>query len=218
MLESTALATFEPVSVRARHDGWTPERQREFIEHLADTGSVTEAASRVGMSEQSAYRLRRRQEAEAFDAAWEAALERGLQRLTGIAFERAINGAPKRIYYHGELVAEERVFSDRLLIHLLKQGRAALGRSKERLRIGKAWDESMDSLGAEDGAPAGGLRLWQDEYGTWLTNLPPPARFDGCEEKHPNHPDYNRTLTKGEKRRLHQRGRLHVRPLIEWIT
>jgi aryl-alcohol dehydrogenase-like predicted oxidoreductase len=58
--------SFEPVPVRYRHDGWTPDRQLEFIQALADCGCVDEAARRVGMSRNSACALRRRPEAQAF--------------------------------------------------------------------------------------------------------------------------------------------------------
>jgi hypothetical protein len=34
------LIPFTPVPVRARHDGWTAERQIAFIEALAATGAV----------------------------------------------------------------------------------------------------------------------------------------------------------------------------------
>jgi hypothetical protein len=54
---------FDPVPVRARHDGWTPKKQRLYVEGLADTGCASEAAARVGMTEQSANRLRRRPDA-----------------------------------------------------------------------------------------------------------------------------------------------------------
>ncbi len=39
-----AVLDFAPVPVAHRHDGWTAERQRAFIEALADSGSVTIAA------------------------------------------------------------------------------------------------------------------------------------------------------------------------------
>jgi hypothetical protein len=112
---------FDPVRLRARHDGWTPEKQREFIETLADTGMVREAAARVGMTEQSASRLRRRADAAAFDVAWEAALRRGASCLRAVAWQRAIEGTIKRHYYHGELKGEERVFDNRLLLSLLER-------------------------------------------------------------------------------------------------
>lgn len=45
------LPDFDPVPrMRARHDGWTPERQKAFIEALADTGSVSRAAAMVNMT------------------------------------------------------------------------------------------------------------------------------------------------------------------------
>lgn len=72
---------FLPVPGRAREDGWTPKRQAQFIGYLAETGSVTEAARRVGISRMSAYRLRRGIEAESFAHAWDEVLAvvRGIQ-------------------------------------------------------------------------------------------------------------------------------------------
>jgi hypothetical protein len=63
---------FLPVPLRARADGWTPERQAWFIGFLAETGSVAEAARRVGMARESAWRLRRRAGAASFAHAWDA--------------------------------------------------------------------------------------------------------------------------------------------------
>ena len=83
---------FDPAARRCeRHDGWTPERQRAFIEALADTGNVTRAAAMVNMSQAGAYYLRRQPEASSFAAAWSAALDHGVQRMKDIAFERAID-------------------------------------------------------------------------------------------------------------------------------
>ena len=65
-----------PVALRARHDGWTPDRQRRFLDALAALGSITGAAAVVGMSVRSAYKLRGHPAAAAFRAAWDAALVR----------------------------------------------------------------------------------------------------------------------------------------------
>lgn len=134
------------VPVRPRHDGWTAEKQRGFIEALADTGSVRAAAVAVDMTEQSAYRLRRRADAAAFDAAWEAALERGMALLSSTAFERALHGTIRTRWWRGEMVAEERVYSDRLLIWLLKHGRGVLGRADERRKLRGDWEGAIDQL------------------------------------------------------------------------
>ena len=45
-----------PVRRRPRYDGWTEEKQRRFIEALADTGLVSAAAKAVGVE----YDLRER--------------------------------------------------------------------------------------------------------------------------------------------------------------
>lgn len=69
------IPVFTPVELRARHDGWTPVRQADFIGYLAETRCVKQAAERVGMSRESAYRLRRKRGAEGFAAAWDFILE-----------------------------------------------------------------------------------------------------------------------------------------------
>ncbi len=67
------IPAFAPAPTRARRDGWTPARQAQFIGALAETGSVAAAAARVGMSRESAWRLRARDGAESFAAAWDVA-------------------------------------------------------------------------------------------------------------------------------------------------
>ena len=70
---------FTPVPLRPRRDGWTPERQYGYVIALAAYGHGGRAAEAVGMTEQSAARLRRRPEAAAFNrlcAAWQQAKQR----------------------------------------------------------------------------------------------------------------------------------------------
>lgn len=74
------IPPFHTVPSRLRSDGWTPLKQAEFIGHLAETGNVRKAAERVGMARETAYRLRAREGAESFIAAWNAALARGRGR------------------------------------------------------------------------------------------------------------------------------------------
>ncbi len=68
------IPAFHPVPLVPRADGWTPERQAAFIGYLAQTRSVLDAARRVRMGRESAYRLRKRHGAAGFAAAWDAAL------------------------------------------------------------------------------------------------------------------------------------------------
>ena len=114
------LPDFTPVPLRYRHDGWTPERQRGFIEALADTGCVTRAAAIVNMSLEGAYYLRRQKGAEEFRAAWNAALDFGVQKLKDIAFERAIEGEMIPVFEKGKLMGYRRKRNDRLLMFCLR--------------------------------------------------------------------------------------------------
>lgn len=109
------LPDFTPVPRKCnRHDGWTPERQRAFIEALAATGSVTHAAHAVNMAKEGAYQLRLHPEAAEFRAAWDQALDFGVNVLVDTTMERAIHGVPVPIVYKGEVVAERRWYNDRL--------------------------------------------------------------------------------------------------------
>ena len=109
-----------PVRRRPRYDGWTDEKQRRFIEALADTGLVGHAAKAVGMSRESARQLRRSPHGAAFDRAWDAARHHAGRGLEDIAFERAIEGVEHHVYNeNGDIVCTKRVVSDRLLTFLL---------------------------------------------------------------------------------------------------
>ena len=102
---------------RNRLAGWSADRQRLFLETLAETGSVHLASSAARLTARSAYRLRTR--SPAFAAAWDGALQLSVGRLSAIVFDRAINGRVEQIYADGTLVGEKRVPSDRLLTWLL---------------------------------------------------------------------------------------------------
>ncbi|HEX4693168.1 hypothetical protein [Sphingomonas sp.] len=115
-----AVPDFTPVPRKYRYDGWTAERQRGFIHALAETGSVKAACARINMSSEGAYYLRRQPGADEFRAAWTAALDHGVQRLTDIAIDRATEGVAIPIFHDGVQVGERRWFNDRLLMFILK--------------------------------------------------------------------------------------------------
>lgn len=116
------IPQFDPVPTRKRNTGWTADRQRKFIEHLALTGHVGEACAVVGVASSSAYRLKHKRGAEGFSDAWDAALRlAATTRLPAIAFDRALNGRVERFYRDGELVMERRIPSDYLLTWLLSR-------------------------------------------------------------------------------------------------
>lgn len=115
-----AETDFTPVPVRARHDGWSPDRQVSFIEALSQSGCVEDAARSVGMSVASAYQLRGRVDALPFRRAWEAAIEVGVSRLSDAAMARAIHGVSVPVFYKGEQIGERRFYDERLTMFLLR--------------------------------------------------------------------------------------------------
>ena len=140
---------FRSVELRFRHDGWTPEKQEEFIGALADTGCVEDACRHVGMSVQSAYALRRRIDAMEFRSAWEAALDIGISRLSDAALSRAIHGVPMPLMYKGERVGEYRRYDERLTMWLL--------RYRDPVRYGK-W---LDRTKAQRNPQGAAVTLWE---------------------------------------------------------
>lgn len=106
---------FEPS--RNRLAGWSAERQRLFLNLLAETGSVHLASSGARLTSRSAYQLRTR--SPAFARAWNAAEQIAVGRLAAIAFDRAINGRVEQVYRDGELIGEKRVPNDKILMWLL---------------------------------------------------------------------------------------------------
>lgn len=134
---------FEPAQPRPRWDGWTAERQADFIQALAESACVDEACRAVGMSARSAYALRARADAVSFRNAWDTALEFAMRRLTDVVLSRAINGVPRAIFFQGEQIGENRYYDERLAMFLL--------RYRDPLRYGK-WLDRQDHAGHPEGS------------------------------------------------------------------
>lgn len=124
-----SIPAFHPVPVCPRADGWTPQRQVDFIGHLAETGSVLAAARAVSMGREGAYRLRRRHGAAGFAAAWDAALGKAHDpvdlasgKATGLlASYRCEHGRLKVVMYNGRYAAHRRIPDNDALLQWEKQ-------------------------------------------------------------------------------------------------
>ena len=110
---------FIPVPVRARHDGWTVDRQKGFILRLALGGCVSLAARAVGKTRKSAYRLRDRPGAESFAASWDKASDWGRDRTIDVGLERALCGERIPIVRDGRVVGEKFRYDNRLAMAVL---------------------------------------------------------------------------------------------------
>lgn len=113
------IAGDTPVPLRPRHDGWTPGRQLDFIEALAASGCVAEAAKAAGLSKTAAYKLRARPDAQAFRLAWDAAIDFAMAQLVDAVVGRAIHGVPVPIFHQGEQVGERREYPEHLAMFLM---------------------------------------------------------------------------------------------------
>ncbi|MEA3028954.1 MAG: hypothetical protein QOG13_279 [Sphingomonadales bacterium] len=135
---------FDPVPLRYRRDGCTPQRQVDFIRYLAECGCVVEACRRVGLSSEAVYELARRPDAQSFRLAWEIAMDNAVRRVGDNAFSRALNGISIPHYYKGELVGEHRRWDERLTMFIL--------RYRDPLRYGKHLDRADFSGNIEEKA------------------------------------------------------------------
>lgn len=113
------MSPLSPTPIEAQAHGWTPERKALFLDRLSAHGNARAACRAVGLSPESAYKLRRRE--PLFARAWAAAVVLGRDNSVQALAERAIEGVEEPIYYRGELIGTRRRFDSRLLLaHLAR--------------------------------------------------------------------------------------------------
>lgn len=116
---------FTPVPLRFRQDGWTPMRQADFLGALCESLSVAAAARHVGMTRESAYRLRDKPGGESFAAAWDAVLAQraGAPRMSTHErlWHRAFYGSLKPLMRGGKHVATRHSPDNDALLRLYRQ-------------------------------------------------------------------------------------------------
>lgn len=95
--------------------GWMPR----FLAHLQEGGHATGACKAASIARATAYRYRQLE--EDFALAWADAEQESTERLEEEAFRRAHDGLRRNKYdARGNLLCEELVYSDTLMIFLLK--------------------------------------------------------------------------------------------------
>lgn len=149
--EETAPADNSGNPPRAvRHDGWTADRERIFLETLADTGVVADACRASGMSRDAAYAYRRRASGRAFALGWNGAQLLARARVSDDVMSRSVHGVIDRVYRNGELVAERHRYDNRLTMAVLSRlDRQAegLGEGAEVARaVAQEYDRFLDLL------------------------------------------------------------------------
>ena len=118
-----------------------------FLELLRETASVKASARRVGISRQAAYKARAR--SEGFREAWEDALEEAIDDLEAEARRRALEGTEIPVFYDGGEVGTRRVYSDTLLIFLLKGRRREIFGDRTEVTTSKGKEIETFTLSSE---------------------------------------------------------------------
>jgi len=148
-----------------RHDGWSPERQKCFLEALSRTGNVKAAAAYTGLSRESAYRLKRRPDARAFGRAWDAALIHARDIFADDLLDKGLNGWTEDVWHNGEVTGSRQRWSAPLFLAALArldQLANGLDLAGNPARIAAShFDELVDRIGS--GADCEDLLAAQDE-------------------------------------------------------
>ena len=103
-----------------------------FLEALRERPIVSQAAELAGVSRAHAYRARADDDDD-FAAAWDDAMEQGVDVLLEEARRRAVDGVTRPIYQGGKLIGHEQVYSDNLLARMIAAHRESWRANTTRL-------------------------------------------------------------------------------------
>ncbi len=117
-MAQASLTTAENYEIVSADRNFSAKRAKLFLHFLAETGRVRQSAQLAGFKDADALYYRKKHDA-AFATAWEQALDMAGDKFEDEATRRGVEGVDKDVYYKGEVVGTERVYSDGLLGKLL---------------------------------------------------------------------------------------------------
>jgi hypothetical protein len=118
---------------RGRPAAGTPDWTLAFLAAIRDGLHVREAAATANVDGTMPYH--RRDEDEAFRAAWEQASKIGTKALEAEAGRRSYHGTTRAVYYMGEECGRIREYSDTLLMFLLRARKPKKYRDRGKLEL-----------------------------------------------------------------------------------
>jgi len=104
-----------------RKQRWSKKLRTAFLRVLRETGNISAAARKTGVSLSTIYRKKATE--PRFAREWQAALEEALDDLEAEVRRRALEGTEKPVYYGGKEVGTVRSYNDNLAMFLLKSRR-----------------------------------------------------------------------------------------------
>lgn len=114
-------------------DALSARRKRMFLVALAETGIISQACARAGWTPHVAKSVRAAD--QDFAARWEDALEFAADAAEAEAFRRGVHGYEKDIYFKGDKVGKEVIYSDRMLELTLKARRPDKFRDSHKMEL-----------------------------------------------------------------------------------
>lgn len=145
------MAMHEPLALPAtRRDGWSPERQRIFLEVLAETGVIRAACEACGLSARSAYNLRFRADGIAFRLGWDAAVLIARARLADELMTRAIEGQEDVLIQGEDGMVTRRRHDNRLAMSMLSRLDRMAGTFSDPGRTPDDGDAALARIVAQD--------------------------------------------------------------------
>jgi hypothetical protein len=112
----------KPVRGKPR-DKITPAFKKKFLKLLSETGMVNKTCKALNITRQAMYAYKRDPKNKKFDQDWKDAQDMAIELLEDESFRRAFNGLEKSVWYKGQVVGIERVYSDTLLMNRLQAER-----------------------------------------------------------------------------------------------
>lgn len=162
---TTDLAEQYATARRQRADGWLPEKQRRFLEAIAEGNTVDVACYYVGMSPASAYALRNRAAGRVFAMGWDAAARLARQRFSDVLTSRALDGYEESWTRPDGETYTRRRYDNRLAMAMLArldrqvEAQAATAEGEAARLIAQDFDAYLNLVEAGEGPARAGVFL-----------------------------------------------------------
>ena len=118
---------------RKKQVSFTDNLKRKFLCELRRTCNITRASQKINISRVTAYSAKKVN--PEFAAAWENALQEGIDLLEDRARQRAFEGIERNIYYQGKVIGNQKEYSDGLTMFLLKAHRPEKYRDNQNINL-----------------------------------------------------------------------------------
>lgn len=162
--DHAAFHGFSPPPGATRHEGWTPDKQRRFLEALSEGRTVIQACGIVGLSKQSAYALRNSPRGQGFALGWDAAVLKARDALADELMERAFNGTRDTVTRDDGSIVTRHRHDNRLALAMLgrldRMADSAAGTAAAAARlVATDFAQYLDLIGRDAGPARAGVFL-----------------------------------------------------------